>query len=134
MEIRRGLGDLLQFVSLNLQLDLNFEENPYPIREIWNSHHNSWYGKINNSGWNENQVTCSNFFWSTCILTWILKRICIWIKKCKIITMILDQCLFNACKTPLVTCRGKIHFYPYCLRLTYTLYLATQTTASKLWP
>ena len=31
----------------------NFEENPYLIGEIWNSHHRSWYGKINDGGCNE---------------------------------------------------------------------------------
>jgi hypothetical protein len=67
LETRRGLGDLFQFVSLNLHLDLNFEENPYLIREIWNSHHSSWCGKINDGGWNEDQVTFSDLFCSTCI-------------------------------------------------------------------
>ena len=82
---RRRLGDLFRFVSFNLHLDWNFVENLYLIRKIWNSHRSSWYGLINDCGWNEDQVTFSDLFHSTCIWTGILRRTYIWSGKFEIL-------------------------------------------------
>ena len=54
-------GNVLWLWWFNFCLDQILEENPYPNREIWNSHHGSWYGQINNSGWNEDYVTFSKW-------------------------------------------------------------------------
>ena len=67
-EHQERLGNILQMGWFDLYMDLFFKENPDLKREIWNSHQITLYSCFKGNGWNWEQVICSKWDGSTCML------------------------------------------------------------------